>query len=162
MKTLRLARYILCLVLIPMIFSCSEENSNEEIVDSNITNHSEMENELITIVNEYRNSLGLNQLSPLNEISSEASEHTYYMLALGQLSHDNFGQRYENLQQSVNANNVAENVGYGYNSAASFVNAWVNSPNHYGNIVGDFTHIGVAVAIDENNKFYVTQIYVNR
>ena len=37
------------------------------------------------------------------------------------------------------------------------VKSWKNSPPHYSNIMGDYTHIGVGVAFDKNGNGYSTQ-----
>ena len=62
-------------------------------------------------------------------------------------------------------------ISYGENTAAvrghqeeqnvlKFVNGWITSPDHYRNIVGDFTHSGVAITIDRRDEtIYGTQIF---
>lgn len=163
MKNPKLYRIILLISIPVLLLSCAQEEiapittSEEPSISYNI-----IETEINQLVNELRVSQGLNPLSPLNDISYEALTHSNYMVAVGTVSHDNFGTRYANLQFTINANHVAENVAYGYHSAASVVNAWTNSANHNGNLLGDFTHVGISVVEDEYNKFYVTQIYVNK
>ena len=51
---------------------------------------------------------------------------------------------------------AAENVAYGYN-VTSVVDAWMNSPGHRANILGDFTHIGVGVAKGSDGQLYYVQ-----
>ena len=40
---------------------------------------------------------------------------------------------------------AGENIAYGQKSAAQVVQAWMDSPGHKKNILGDFTHIGVGI-----------------
>ena len=51
------------------------------------------------------------------------------MIEVDNVSHDNFFQRKQSLQTNASANIVSENVAYGFNSAESVVNAWLNSPS---------------------------------
>lgn len=41
--------------------------------------------------------------------------------------------------------------------ATCMVNGWKNSPPHYQNIMGDFTHLGVGVFFDEKGRAFGTQ-----
>ncbi|WP_447644400.1 CAP domain-containing protein [Nocardioides zeae] len=51
---------------------------------------------------------------------------------------------------------AAENVAYGYGVSA-VVAAWMDSPGHRANILGDFTHIGVGVARGSDGRLYYVQ-----
>ena len=54
---------------------------------------------------------------------------------------------------------VAENVAYGFNSAASVLNGWLNSPSHRSVIEGEYTHVGIGVLSSEDSRFYYTCIF---
>lgn len=165
-STLRLFMLVLLAVF---TVSCAKESIEEEVNSYNHTaeekvdfDYSEIESDILTLVNEHRKSLNLEALAPIAEISVEAESHNYYMLEVGKVSHDNFGERYENLVNSVGAISVSENVGYGYRTAEAVVNAWINSDGHKKNIEGNHSHFGVSVVEDENGRNYFTNIFIRR
>jgi len=84
------------------------------------------------------------------------------MIEVDNVSHDNFFLRKESLQTNADANIVSENVAYGFNSAASVVNAWINSPSHKDNIEGDYTDFDVSAEQNEAGKWYFTNIFIKR
>ena len=51
---------------------------------------------------------------------------------------------------------AGENIAYGHKSAAQVVQAWMDSPGHKKNILGDFTHIGVGIH-EDNGRLYWSQ-----
>jgi len=75
------------------------------------------------------------------------------------VNHNNFVSRSENLVSVLGARRVGENVAYNYNSPRAAVNAWLNSTSHKENIVGDYTHFGIAIKINDEGKKYYTNIF---
>jgi uncharacterized protein YkwD len=53
---------------------------------------------------------------------------------------------------------VGENVAAGF-SHQSVVQGWRNSPGHFGNMVGNYTHIGIGVGYDSLGRPYYTQVF---
>ena len=85
------------------------------------------------------------------------------MVKHGEPSHDYFFNRSENLKKGVNATSVSENVGYGYSSAQSIINAWLKSDGHRKNIENPgFTDFGISTKKDEDGRNYFTNIFVKR
>ena len=78
------------------------------------------------------------------------------------VSHDNFYQRKESLQVNANANKVSENVAYGFNSAQSLVNAWLDSSSHRENIEGNYTHFDISAEQNSEGRWYFTNIFINK
>ena len=151
-----------------MFFSCATDDSeelliqNEKVVDIQLT-YTSLESEITTLINEYRASNGLSTLNVMNIISFEAETHTDYMVQIGEVNHDNFNERYQYLVANANAKSASENVAYGYNSAASVVNAWLNSPSHKEIISNpSFTDFGIATKIDSKGKYYYTNIFIKK
>jgi uncharacterized protein YkwD len=149
--------------------SCAKESIEEEVNSYNHTaeekvnfDYSEIESNILDLVNEHRNSLNLEPLQPIAEISVEAESHNYYMLEVGKVSHDNFGVRYENLVETIGAKAVSENVGYGYRTAEAVVNAWLKSDGHKKNIEGNHSHFGVSVVDDVEGRNYFTNIFIRK
>lgn len=160
MKTVKL---LFVLTIIINLASCSQEN--EEVYVSKITesksNYSNMEYEILNLVNNYRDNLGLNKLIKLDIVSAVAFTHSNHMSETGLLSHDNFSDRHLELVNNANAKAVGENVGFGYNSAQSVFNAWIFSDSHKHLIEGSkFTHFGISIVADSNGRNYFTQIFI--
>jgi uncharacterized protein YkwD len=55
-----------------------------------------------------------------------------------------FVNRSENIIKTLGAKTVGENIAYNY-SSQSAINAWLKSPGHKENIVGNFTHFGISI-----------------
>ncbi|BDI22078.1 CAP domain-containing protein [Herbiconiux sp. L3-i23] len=53
---------------------------------------------------------------------------------------------------------VGENVAMGYSSGASVHQAWMNSPGHRANILGDYTDIGIAL-VDGGGSTWGVQVF---
>ncbi len=162
------AKLLSVLLLVAIVFtmnSCSSdssettpsESSNQRIM-SYTYNSSELET--MNIINEYRVSVGLNPLQQINHISYKSEEHDDYMITNNVVNHNNFVERSENLISVLSAKRVGENVAYNYSTPQSVVNAWLNSPSHKENIVGDYTHFGIAIKTNADGKKYYTNIFV--
>ncbi|KAA5822335.1 CAP domain-containing protein [Algibacter amylolyticus] len=165
MKKLSLVLVILLLNI--SVLSCSVKEDVEIPEQYNATHiqmeYSQMDYEIAEIINDYRALKGLSKLNILVEASKEAFLHNLYMVEKGEASHDYFFERLENLKKNVNAKSVSENVGFGYSSAQSIVNAWLKSENHRKNIeTPEFTDLGISSKEDQNGRHYFTNIFVKR
>lgn len=161
------------LMLLALLFaitfaSCS--NSEELVTPSSNSEKSEIsnlstksiENDILNLINDYRNSNGLPKINPLSLIKTQTHEHTNYMVSNSSVSHDNFHKRKSYLQANANAVIVGENVAYGYTSAKSVVNAWIKSDGHRKNIEGDFNYFEISAEKDSNGKWYYTNIFIKK
>lgn len=131
----------------------------DELVDAEETT---IENEILELVNAHRASLGKSPLAINIRASQLAEEHTEYMISEGDISHDNFDARAEVLFQEENASGVGENVAYGYRTAQSVMEAWINSTGHRENIEGNFTHIGISAIKNTSGTYYYTQLFLRK
>ncbi len=163
--TLKLASIILLTI---MLISCSAEDDGiysgkaSKVEDISL-NYSPIEYEIVYLVNQHRESLGLNSLNTFNMASREAATHTSYMLEVGEVSHDNFGMRSKNLIESADAKVVAENVAFGFSSAEGVVNAWLKSEKHKATIENpSFTDFGISTEANELGRNYFTNIFLER
>ena len=156
-------------VLISMFFiSCTQdedgiyEEDSLTLKDVSVS-YTVMEYQIFSLVNDHRESLGLNKLNIINLISVEAEGHTDYMIETGVPSHDNFPTRHKNLVKSVSAKSVGENVAYGYSSAKSVVKAWIKSDGHRKNIENpDYTDFGISTKENSAGRNYFTNIFIKR
>ncbi|MBA6314065.1 CAP domain-containing protein [Cellulophaga baltica] len=141
-----------------VIYSCSTESlSNTVIIESK--NVITVENELMTLVNNYRVENDLNNLEYSSIAYKYANLHTDYMISNGSTSHDNFSARASNFSSEVNATLISENVAKSYTDALSTFNAWMTSNVHKKAIEGDFTHSAVSVKTATDGTYYFTQLY---
>ena len=145
--------------------SCSSDQSEDTSTEKIVTtyNYNETELKLVTLINDYRASQGLNTLEVINHISHKSEEHNIYMIDNKVVNHDYFQQRSNNLVQVLGAAKVGENIAYNYNAAESAMAAWLNSPAHKENIEGDYTHLGISVTVDQTTgKKYYTNMFMKK
>jgi uncharacterized protein YkwD len=128
------------------------------------SSHADMEEDILSQINQYRRSKGLSALKLNNEISAEAEKHSQRM-ASGKvpLGHSGFSSRIQQIADHVgHISRSAENVAYGSRNAKEVVTGWINSPGHRQNIEGDFTLTGIGVASNSKGILYFTQIFVRK
>ena len=164
MKT-NLFRLVLLTTAIFTLNSCSSDASEASTVEAYskvVVNYSYSTSELETLklINDYRVSVGLTILERINYISGESEGHNNYMIANNVVNHNGFVNRSENIIKTLGAKTVGENIAYNYSSPQSAINAWLKSPGHKENIVGNFTHFGISIRENtETGKKYYTNIF---
>jgi uncharacterized protein YkwD len=164
MKT-NLFRALLLTVMVFTLNSCSSDASAPSIVEESSQAvvsyvYSPSELETMKLINNYRLSVGLNALEKINYISVQSELHDNYMISNNVVNHDGFVNRSENIIKTQGAKTVGENIAYNYNTPQAAVNAWLNSPSHKENIVGNFTHFGIAIRENAvTGKKYYTNIF---
>ncbi|MBG6112177.1 uncharacterized protein YkwD [Flavobacterium sp. CG_9.10] len=116
--------------------------------------------QLMDLINAYRVNNGLKSLQKTNYISLKAEEHNNYMITTNILSHDNFSARSQDIMKVLGANAIAENVAYNYSNAQAAFDAWLASPGHKANIVGNFTNFGISIRVSSTDgRKYYTNIF---
>ncbi|WP_324690596.1 CAP domain-containing protein [Flavobacterium cheonhonense] len=162
----KMFRALLPLAILFTMVSCSSDSSEAAAEDKQVVttyNYNETESKLITLINDYRQSKGLNPLTVINHISYKSEEHNFYMIDNSVVNHDYFQQRSDNLVRVLGAEKVGENIAYNYQTAESAMSAWLNSPSHKANIEGDYTHLGISVTINpDNGKKYYTNMFIKK
>ncbi|WP_179346664.1 CAP domain-containing protein [Winogradskyella ursingii] len=146
--------------------SCSTDGDMDESIEAIevpvAPQAKQIEIEIMELINAYRINQGLNPLTDHSTVKAVAFTHTDYMIEVDNVSHDNFFQRKQSLQINADANIVSENVAYGFSSAESVVNAWLNSESHKDNIEGDFTHFDISAEQNDAGKWYFTNMFIKR
>ena len=152
--------YVLaCIVALTFTVSCSKDDSLQDIEEQEALS---IADEILQLVNIHRASIGKEALA-MNTLATElAEEHTHYMIAQKDISHDSFDERSNRLFTEENASGTGENVAYGQQSAQAVMEAWINSSGHRANIEGNFTHIGIAVIKNSSGVYYFTQIFLKK
>ena len=148
-----------------LMFSCSRDEISDPSDQSFLPDPPAakiIEIETMQLINEYRISIGLQSLNNLGVIKSVAYSHTEYMLALNQLSHDNFEQRRRTLIDNAGAITVSENVGYGYTSGQAVLDAWLSSPSHRSIIEGNYTDFDISAEQNEIGVWFFTNIFIRK
>lgn len=140
------------------------ETEADHPIDLNLAKENDytMTKEIIQLVNDHR---GLNGLPPveLGDIYScaYAVRHTKYMIDQGKISHDDFHVRNAGMKFR-GAKRVGENVAYGYNSAESVVDAWINSDAHRGIIEGKYNFCSMGILKNDKGRYYFSQLFYYR
>lgn len=165
MKT-KLLRLLLLVAIVFTMNSCSTNSAEAPVSATDLQlktvdyTYNSTELDAMSLINDYRVSVGLKPLSQINYISVKSEEHDNAMIAVNTISHDGFVARSENIMKVLGAISVSENVAYNYNTPQAAVTAWLNSPSHKENIVGDFTNFGISVRVDAAGRKYYTNIFV--
>mgnify|MGYP003624504015 CR=1 FL=1 len=121
----------------------------------------QVESDILTLVNNHRSSLELKLVSPEKKARTMAFAHCDYMRENGAASHNNFFTRKNELVK-YGAKDVGENVAYGYTTANSLFNAYLNSEGHRKVIEGPiYDYIGIRSIKDTKGKYYNTLLFVN-
>ena len=162
----KLLRLFLPMALVFTLVSCSN-NSSEDLEENAqlVTNYNSSTNEieLARVINQYRVSIGKNELQIVNHISFKSQEHNTYMIDNNVVNHDYFDSRANNIKHVLGAVVVGENIAYNFSTPASALNAWLNSPGHKANIEGDYTHFGISISINPTTgKKYYTNIFMKK
>lgn len=157
-------------LILTLLSSCSKyenfagyEESNDDptstvtLVSSDT--HSTMEAELLEIINAYRVSIGLNEIEFESTTYYYAGLHTDYMIKNGNISHDNFAERAENISKRTSAKFVAENVARNYDTIQDAFDAWLDSPGHRTNIEGDYSNTAISIKANSKGDLYFTQLF---
>ena len=162
----KMFRALLPLAIVFTMVSCSSDSSDSSSDSSKLVttyNYNDSELKLVTLINNYRQSIGLNTLEVINHISYKCQEHNFYMIDNKVVNHDYFQQRANNLVEVLGATRVGENIAYNYQTPESAMSAWLNSPDHKANIEGDYTHFGISVTVDEiTGKKYYTNLFIKK
>jgi uncharacterized protein YkwD len=135
-----------------------------------------MESQIVQLINNYRIANGVGALSVNGQLNMAADLHSLDMAVIGGaygpwtgMQHELFGTTRPEVTDRLDAAGYdtwtrsyawGENIAFGYNTAATVVNAWINSPEHRANILnGNFTETGVSVRVDSQGILYFTQVF---
>ncbi len=108
--------------------------------------------QFVSSINSLRSSKGLATLTRSGSLDGEAKAWAKHMGTSGSLSHSNLVR----LIPPWSA--VAENVGAG-GSVSSVFSLLAGSSSHLDNILGDYTHVGAGVWVDQNGKIWTVHLF---
>jgi len=143
--------------------SSTNEGANQSLEDS-------YAKEIFDGINAQRVGNGLVPLTRNSLMDSLAAAHNATMInqanpgGVIDVNHDNVQSR-ANAIVADGFTSYGENTAgiRGYSSSVvpnTFLIGWINSPGHFDNIVGNFTHSGISVTVDSRDgTIYATQIF---
>jgi len=158
---------LILIAIATLMTSCSSSTIEEDELYKAVSTTntevaiSDIEQEVIDAVNEYRVSIGLNALEFSSIAYGYANSHNDYMISAGQISHDNFDLRASDLSLDANADHVSENLGKDFTTAEDILEAWKNSPTHKKVMEGEVQYTAVSVTADKDGVLYFTQLFYN-
>jgi len=112
------------------------------------------ESQFVAKINASRAAAGKAPLEVYWDLTDDARAQSARMADKGEIYHNPGLSGVTGVWQAL-----GENVGVGPD-VASLHEAFMNSPSHRGNILGDYNYIGVGVTTDEAGLVWVTMIYM--
>jgi uncharacterized protein YkwD len=147
---------IIVLILL-ILLSCTKDERINYPIYSYTFNQTELD--VMQVTNDYRTSIGLNTLTPVQHFGYLCQQHNQYMITTHIISHDFFSERSNNIINTFHATNVGEVIAYNYTTPTSVLQAWLNSTEHKQIIEGNYTHFGISIREDSNGRKYYTFIF---
>ena len=117
--------------------------------------HASEEAEFLSLLNAERNSHGLGSLKTFWDLENDARSHSETMASQNDLHHN---PELASVTSSSNWTRIGENVGRGP-AVQSIHDAFMNSPGHRDNILGDYSHVGIGVTTS-GSTIWVTVVFM--
>ncbi|POM57674.1 SCP-like extracellular protein [Phytophthora palmivora] len=154
------------LLLVAAAFNGFSEGANLRHVQRKLSGtysqSSDMLSEMLARVNKERASQNLPPVCANKKLQSSSQRHSDDMAENNYMAHDGtdgstMSQRITDAGYKWSA--VGENVAAGQVDVQAVMDAWMNSPEHRENIMGEYTMLGVSYAFNENTEYkhYWTQ-----
>lgn len=128
-------------------------------------NRPDLASQVVDLVNRYRARKGLRTLRVSTSLAASSTWKSLHMAGNGYFAHDDPAPpvsrgAYQRAKDcGFNGNAWGENIAWGYATAQSVMNGWLNSPGHRVNIENpSFTSTGVGVA-SSGGRLYWTQSF---
>ncbi len=123
---------------------------------------SDLEKSIFEKINQYRVSKKLPKLKLDSKISKQARIHSQNMAKHRvPFSHNGFAKRVDGI--SIRYKSASENVAFNFgyeDPVGEAVRGWIESPGHLKNIKGKYNLTGIGVALNSEDEYYLTQIFI--
>ncbi|MDC3415943.1 CAP domain-containing protein [Aquibacillus salsiterrae] len=127
--------------------------------------HMETIDQIVQLVNQERSTRGLRPLQLYSGLQLVAEMKAKDMADNNYFDHESPTYGFFSdllLEASVDYDKAGENLAYGYPDAEAVVKGWMASEGHRKNILDPtFTHIGVGVYEDDQDKRYYAQVFID-
>ena len=117
------------------------------------------ESGFLSKINAERSSRGLGKLTTDGGLTAHARHHTADMIAANKIYHSSSGELRAAAGSGWSA--LAENVGRG-GTVDSLHTAFMNSPGHKANILGDYNYVGIGTDTAPDGRLYVTVVFMKK
>jgi len=130
------------------------------------TLNSTFASQVVALVNQHRQALGLPALGVSPTLAASAQWKSLHMSGYGYMQHDDpappvartVSDRLAACGYPIGLVGWGENIAYGYSTPTAVMTAWLNSPGHRANIENaSYRAIGVGVARSSSGLYYWTQ-----
>ena len=130
------------------------------------TSRPDLASSVVSLINSHRTSMGLVALNVSPTLTNAAVWKARHMAKYSYMAHDDPAppvartpaDRLEACGYPSRTTGWGENIAYGYSTAASVVDAWLNSPGHKANIENSsYRSTGVGAAADTSGVIYWSQ-----
>jgi uncharacterized protein YkwD len=114
--------------------------------------------------NQERASRGDSPLKIHDKLNAAAQGHSDHMVSVHIMNHEGIGdgtpwQRITKAGYTYTS--AGENIAMGYQSEASVMKGWMNSPGHRRNILGDWQNVGFGMTVDSHGQKWWTACFAN-
>jgi len=155
-------RWYINIVAICILVGVVQQTSAETHAGKGVNSNATYQQKILYYVNEYRVKHHLTPLKMSSTISTEAAKHSRDMASKTlSFGHSGYNGRIKRLYKKINlCRGGAENVAYYKLDAKKLVDAWIASPGHRQNIVGNYNLTGIGIAHSKKGWAYFTQIFL--
>ncbi len=120
----------------------------------------DQQEQVLKYVNRYRRKHGKAPLSVNRNLTKAAEQHNQRMIENNRLDHQlrgelSLSERLIAVGYGRGSWSCAENIAQGYPTAKAVVEGWISSPGHERNLLGDYSHTGIAYG----GNSYWTQVF---
>src|SRR6478609_5856903 len=153
---------LLAFLLLTNISACAQtKDLNTRITNYNKVNLATLNVDILTLINQHRTAMGLNELQMLDVAGTEAQQHSLDMeKGTTPFGHEGFENRVADIRNVTGfISGAAENVAYGNLTAAQVVDGWLHSPGHKKNIEGNYNFTGIGTVQRQDGVIFFTQIF---
>ncbi len=168
----RLFTLLPCVLVLLLSMGCPKAPPDDDIVqegemEDGDDSFAAMEQRVLTLVNKERKRKKLVELKMDEKLRAVAVAHSKDMAVNNYFSHTNLAglSPFDRMDAAgVTWKIAGENLAYNSNSndpALTAVTSWINSPEHYENMLTkDYTLTGIGVGLGENGIYFFTQVFV--
>lgn len=135
-------RFLIITTSIALAFHFTNGTTSDVAIDEDCSTYA---NEVFCLTNDTRVKAGKRSLLYSYELEQVSMAKSKDMCEKKYFAHDYNGESWTRFinQSGIDYSIAGENLARRYQTPTEAVQALINSPTHYENIIGDYTHIGV-------------------